>query len=95
MSQELWHYATGNAQHEPVSFQELRRLAAGGRISAEDLVWTPGMPEWVPARGVEGLISMAPVTAPVVATSSEPVMAGATVAPPPHRSQPLWTSLRC
>lgn len=55
-----WYYAVNNKQSGPVSFDELRDLAAKGRLNAEDLVWQDGMPEWVAARTVKDLMPRAP-----------------------------------
>lgn len=46
---DQWHYRRDGKQAGPVSVDELMRLASLGRLSPDDLVWRPGMPEWVPA----------------------------------------------
>ena len=39
----------------PVSPENLRELAASGRLRASDLVWKQGLETWVPAARVKGL----------------------------------------
>lgn len=41
-----WYYAENNAQQGPVSDDQLRALAAGGRINGQTLVWKDGMGAW-------------------------------------------------
>ena len=50
-----WHYTQNNERKGPVSFGKLKALAAGGWLTPDDLVWRPGMTDWVPARDAEGL----------------------------------------
>lgn len=51
-----WHYRHRGEQKGPVSGGELKRLATSGQIEANDLVWRDGLPKWVPASKVPGLI---------------------------------------
>src|SRR5262245_16691575 len=53
--ESLWYYVRDGAQTGPVSFDELKVVAASGQIAAGDLVWQEGTPDWVPARSVAGL----------------------------------------
>jgi hypothetical protein len=55
MAQE-WYYAQGGRKVGPVSEAELRQAAATGKLSADDLVWREGMPQWRAASNVEGLV---------------------------------------
>jgi TM2 domain-containing membrane protein YozV len=55
MSQD-WYYAVNNQQYGPVSEAELRDLAERGKLSPRDLVWKEGMPQWVAADSVRGLL---------------------------------------
>ena len=50
-----WFYAKGAQQHGPVPADELRQLIATGAVTANDLVWREGMPNWVPATAVAEL----------------------------------------
>jgi predicted Zn finger-like uncharacterized protein len=45
-----WYYQDGAKQRGPVSWAELKRMAADGDLSPEDLVWGEGMPAWIEAR---------------------------------------------
>jgi hypothetical protein len=44
-----WHYAHHDESRGPVPFSELERLALVGELGPEDLIWTDGMPDWLPA----------------------------------------------
>ncbi|MFZ4733093.1 MAG: GYF domain-containing protein [Pirellulales bacterium] len=69
-----WHYAIGGERFGPIEPEELRGLAAAGRLAPDDLVWKPGLAEWVAARSVRGLFP-GPVPPPL------PRAAVGTVAP--------------
>ena len=49
MSSESWFYAHDGEQHGPVTTAVLQEMAGTGRLGREDLVWSEGMEEWVPA----------------------------------------------
>lgn len=51
-----WFYMDGDARQGPVTSSELRSLARAGLIGAETLVWKSGLPDWVEARRVRGLL---------------------------------------
>jgi TM2 domain-containing membrane protein YozV len=51
-----WFYAHGGDRRGPVSEDELKTLAADGRLRPGDLVWQAGMEAWAPARTVPGLL---------------------------------------
>ncbi|AXQ28234.1 DUF4339 domain-containing protein [Solimonas sp. K1W22B-7] len=59
----VWWYANGSEQHGPVSGPELKRIAAGGGLRQDALVWREGMAEWITAASVRGLLPAA-ATAP-------------------------------
>lgn len=70
-----WHYAIGGERAGPVEPAELRGLAAAGRLGPDDLVWKPGLAEWVPARTVRGLFPgplPPPLPLPVAAPAAPP-----------------------
>lgn len=50
-----WFYAQHNQQQGPVSIETLRGMLAGGTLSPQDLVWTQGMPDWLPASEIADL----------------------------------------
>lgn len=55
-----WHYTRGADQAGPVSFEQLRAIAAAGEIHPRtDLVWHHGMDEWKPAGEIDGLFAKA------------------------------------
>lgn len=54
MAQE-WYYAQGDLKVGPISEAELKELADTGKLSANDLVWKDGMPDWRPAGRLKGL----------------------------------------
>ncbi len=59
MSEE-WHYSRGEELVGPVSPAQLRKLAASGQLSPDDLVWKEGMADWVQARKLKGLFPAQP-----------------------------------
>jgi WD40 repeat protein len=54
---ENWHYSIGGNQNGPVSFEELKRLAAADQLGPSDLVWREGDNDWQPAGSVTDLLS--------------------------------------
>jgi GYF domain 2 len=48
-----WFYSVGDTRQGPVTEEELKRLAADGKLQRSDLVWKDGMKDWVEARSVE------------------------------------------
>lgn len=54
-----WHYAQGGKQFGPVASAELRSLASSGVLRPTDLVWKPGMEQWVQAVRLRGLFPAA------------------------------------
>jgi len=53
--QDLWYHARNGAEAAPVDFAGLQLLANTGQLSPDDLVWTHGMQQWVPARSIQAL----------------------------------------
>jgi hypothetical protein len=53
----VWYYVRNGAQNGPVSFDELKLVAASGQIAPADLVWQQGTADWVPAQTVRGLFN--------------------------------------
>ncbi len=60
---EQWYYAKGGQQTGPMGLEAMRDLVRNGTIDpAKDLVWNPGMTDWVPASEVSvlsGAVSVA------------------------------------
>jgi GYF domain 2 len=71
-----WFYSTNKQQMGPVSWDELRQLAASSSLKRDDLVWSEGMAEWIKAERQAGLYTAA--VAGVRAEAPEP--------PPPPTS---------
>jgi GYF domain 2 len=58
-----WYVVQGNDDLGPMTTDELKRLAADGKIGPRDLVRKEGVSRWVLASAVDGLLS-APVARP-------------------------------
>lgn len=55
-----WYYSLNNEQCGPVTFEELKSLAAQGIVNKNDtLVWQEGSVDWVPALSVPELFTHA------------------------------------
>lgn len=52
-----WYYAHAGQQAGPADLDALVQLAASGRLRPDDLVWTNGMPQWMPAGAIPVLAS--------------------------------------
>src|SRR5262245_1355017 len=50
-----WYHAQGGQRFGPMSFDDLKRLAAEGKLQAGDLVFQTGTTSWVSASTVPGL----------------------------------------
>ncbi len=53
-----WHVVEGGRAVGPVGLDGLGRLAAEGRLTRDTLVWSPGMPGWLPAGEVAALAAL-------------------------------------
>jgi hypothetical protein len=51
----VWFYARDGTHQGPLPIGELRRMAGSGEIDPYTLVWTKGMPNWIPANQVPEL----------------------------------------
>jgi hypothetical protein len=60
---EQWFYNRGGVKSGPVSLGDLRRLAASGGLSPQDLIWKEGMFAWVAAGTMKGLFAASGQTA--------------------------------
>jgi hypothetical protein len=54
-SNTQWYYSQGGQQLGPVSEEQLLQWRAAGRVGPNDLVWSEGMTDWVPAGQVPQL----------------------------------------
>ena len=81
-----WYYAKGGTRYGPVSMDQLKELAARGRLGPDDLVWREGLETWVRGRTIPDL----PFPPPVAANSGghavevPDVAAGAVTAAPSY-----------
>jgi len=65
---DQWFILSYGEQSGPYTGEQLVQYAQQGGINAETLVWTEGMPEWLPATQIEGLLPKpAPTPAPAPA----------------------------
>jgi hypothetical protein len=51
-----WYYSKDDQQLGPVSAEKLNELAVSGDVAPSTLVWKDGMPDWIPASEVKGLL---------------------------------------
>jgi hypothetical protein len=54
-TQQQWLYTSGGVQRGPVDFSNLQLLMGTNQVRPEDLVWSEGMPAWIPANQIPGL----------------------------------------
>jgi len=81
-----WYYASSGVQNGPVSEEDLRSLAASGRLRPTDLVWSTGMAGWQPASSIPGLLPSQPGAPPPLPPAQAPAQAAPPAAfyPPPR-----------
>ena len=60
-----WYLIQGDDNFGPMTSDELKKLAADGKIGRRDLVRKEGTTRWFPATAIEGLLST-PITTPSV-----------------------------
>jgi hypothetical protein len=60
-----WYYVRDGQQTGPVSASQLQQLARSGQLQGADLVWREGLPQWIQARSVTGLIAAEETAAPI------------------------------
>lgn len=77
--QAIWYYLDHGEQRGPISIDELKRRAAAGRFTPEDLVWREGLAEWTAAKHVPELVGGSAQPQPMGAspTLPSPGMSGA------------------
>jgi hypothetical protein len=79
----LWHYSKGGERLGPVPEDELKAMAADGRLSPDDMIWRAGMKNWAPARTAKGLFASTTVPPPLPSGSAAPPPLPAPSGPPP------------
>jgi hypothetical protein len=74
-----WHYSREGKRYGPVPLSELKKLAEAGKLAPSDFVWKEGLPEWVEASSIKGLLptedrssSQCPPPLPAEAVREEP-----------------------
>jgi len=65
-----WYYTKDGHRQGPVPIKSLQQQAASGELARDELVWTEGMPDWLPADQVRGLFDGGTV---LVSASPPPV----------------------
>jgi len=85
-----WFYKKNGQDHGPVSSTELKELGAKNELQPSDLVWKEGMPQWLPASRLAGLLpdsvnAMPPALpqASLASTTIDAVPTPRTTGPPP------------
>lgn len=56
--QQAWHIAVNGQTQGPFAAQQLASGVASGQVNASTMVWTAGMPNWLPAGQVPQLTSL-------------------------------------
>jgi hypothetical protein len=51
-----WWYRKNGSEVGPVEETAIQQILISGNLGPDDIVWTEGMPQWVPARQVPGLL---------------------------------------
>ncbi len=51
-----WYFVIDDQKHGPLTDDELKERAASKHIGPTDLIWRQGLPEWVEAQTIEGLV---------------------------------------
>jgi len=61
---DQWYVGKGGKKHGPFSNEQLKKLAATGKIDRTDLLWKEGMEKWVSCASAKGLFPVAAPSAP-------------------------------
>jgi len=78
----MWYYAKNDEQMGPVEDRAMEHLVREGIVTAQTLVWKPGMKNWAPAGSV-GLAAASAPPPPATPTPPPIPAAGPSAAPPP------------
>ncbi|MGZ5043338.1 MAG: DUF805 domain-containing protein [Methylobacter sp.] len=63
--EKKWWYAADKQKFGPYTVNEFKALATSGKIIATHLVWKQGLPKWVPASSIKGLLPQVPTPPPL------------------------------
>ena len=55
-AKEAWYYSRDAQKFGPTDLGGLRKMAAALHLAPESLVWSEGLPAWVPATTIETLV---------------------------------------
>ncbi len=64
VTETQWYIARDGKQHGPLTDIEMRTFVAHSYLRATDLIWRPGMAEWLPAPQIFPAVFPAPSAAP-------------------------------
>jgi uncharacterized RDD family membrane protein YckC/DNA-directed RNA polymerase subunit RPC12/RpoP len=67
-----WHYVDQGQQAGPVSDAQLLKMLQDGAVTADTLVWSEGLPNWIPFRDAQLEASPPPAEAPPLMAQSTP-----------------------
>jgi hypothetical protein len=74
---EAWHYLDlSGVSRGPVPAEELRRLCSVGLLMHTSMIWKPGLPAWLPAASVPGLLPAPPLALSVPPVPAQPSVQG-------------------
>jgi hypothetical protein len=79
---DTWYYLQGDEQCGPVPREKVAQLLAAGELARDELVWTDGMADWLPAYEVPGLVAALPHPAPQVRPAQPRASVGQASTPP-------------
>ena len=88
----IWHYSVGSDQYGPVTLLELRGLVNSGQLTADDLVWKEGLPDWTPVSDI-GELNAAQRESPSVRRTVVTYSPSDTPARRPHASRLRATTI--
>jgi GYF domain 2 len=60
-AKQNWYLGRDGKQQGPFAFAEIVSFAGNETIDADDLLWRPGLRQWIPANSVSGLLSPPPL----------------------------------
>ncbi len=84
----MWYYEFAHQPAGPVDTETIKQLLAGSSINAATLVWSEGMPGWLPLQQTQ-LASLIPADAPAV----PPPLSQVNILPP-HVNHPKLPALK-
>jgi hypothetical protein len=75
---KLWFFAKDGSTDRkgPIPENELRSLISAGQIGPADLVWTEGMPSWLPLRTLPQMLPGGAAAGPTPAAPGSPLPEG-------------------